>query len=87
MSCFGLVMGKYMLYKVKDSHLFNPFVSFLTRHLFFCFTCPLIRHFLFQFAKEIAPKVVMFLPRNVNVNQLAELALSASPPWSLEVTM
>ncbi|KAG4140412.1 hypothetical protein ERO13_D06G017400v2 [Gossypium hirsutum] len=29
--------------------------------------------------------IVMFLPRNVDLNQLAELSLSAQPPWSLEV--
>ncbi|WJX09469.1 hypothetical protein P8452_00301 [Trifolium repens] len=40
---------------------------------------------LFNAAKEIASRVVMFLPRNVNFNQLAELSLSACPPWSLEV--
>ncbi|XP_045804461.1 uncharacterized protein LOC123897747 isoform X2 [Trifolium pratense] len=40
---------------------------------------------LFNVAKEIASRVVMFLPRNVNFNQLAELSLSACPPWSLEV--
>ncbi|CAI9118387.1 OLC1v1019952C1 [Oldenlandia corymbosa var. corymbosa] len=40
---------------------------------------------LFDMAKKIAPKIVMFLPKNVDPNQLAELALSASPPWSLEV--
>ncbi|XP_028783941.1 uncharacterized protein LOC114739992 [Neltuma alba] len=40
---------------------------------------------LFQAAKEIASRVVMFLPRNIDVNQLAELSLSACPPWSLEV--
>ncbi|XP_019156764.1 PREDICTED: uncharacterized protein LOC109153322 isoform X4 [Ipomoea nil] len=42
-------------------------------------------HFLFNIATGIAPKVVMFLPKNVDINQLAELALSANPPWSLEV--
>ncbi|WJX15915.1 hypothetical protein P8452_06010 [Trifolium repens] len=42
-------------------------------------------HTLFNAAKEIASRVVMFLPRNVNFNQLAELSLSAYPPWSLEV--
>ncbi|KAF7851029.1 hypothetical protein BT93_L4713 [Corymbia citriodora subsp. variegata] len=41
--------------------------------------------FLFNIAKEIAPKVVMFLPKNVDLNQLAELSLSVQPPWSLEV--
>ncbi|KAE9588415.1 putative noranthrone synthase [Lupinus albus] len=40
---------------------------------------------LFNAAKKIAHRVVMFLPKNVNFNQLAELALSARPPWSLEV--
>ncbi|KAF7830619.1 Trimethylguanosine synthase [Senna tora] len=42
-------------------------------------------YFLFNVAKEIASRVVMFLPRNTNLNQLAELSLSACPPWSLEV--
>ncbi|KAL0360838.1 UNVERIFIED_CONTAM: Trimethylguanosine synthase [Sesamum radiatum] len=41
--------------------------------------------FLFDAGKRIAPKIVMFLPRNVDINQLAELSLSATPPWSLEV--
>ncbi|KAK9066741.1 hypothetical protein SSX86_014064 [Deinandra increscens subsp. villosa] len=41
--------------------------------------------FLFNVAKEVAPRIVMFLPRNVNTNQLAELSLSANPPWTLEV--
>ncbi|PWA59319.1 WW domain-containing protein [Artemisia annua] len=41
--------------------------------------------FLFNVAKEIAPRVVMFLPKNVDIRQLAELSLSASPPWRLEV--
>ncbi|KAJ6840033.1 uncharacterized protein M6B38_312345 [Iris pallida] len=42
-------------------------------------------HVLFNAARIIASKVVMFLPRNVNLNQLAELSLSVSPPWALEV--
>ncbi|GJX67951.1 RNA cap guanine-N2 methyltransferase [Tanacetum coccineum] len=41
--------------------------------------------FLFNVAKEIAPRIVMFLPRNVDIDQLAELSLSANPPWTLEV--
>ncbi|KAK4770525.1 hypothetical protein SAY87_031057 [Trapa incisa] len=41
--------------------------------------------FLFQAAKQIASEVVMFLPKNVDLNQLAEMALSSDPPWSLEV--
>ncbi|GJU65534.1 WW domain-containing protein [Tanacetum coccineum] len=43
------------------------------------------RQSLFNVAKEIAPRVVMFLPRNVDFGQLAEVSLSASPPWTLEV--
>lgn len=42
-------------------------------------------HFLFNLAKTVAPRIVMFLPKNVDIDQLAELALSASPPRSLEV--
>ena len=45
----------------------------------------LCRYFLFNIAKKIAPVVVMFLPKNVNLDQLAEMALSSNPPWSLEV--
>ncbi|GAB2293774.1 hypothetical protein Dimus_027988 [Dionaea muscipula] len=41
--------------------------------------------FLFHTFREITSKMVMFLPRNVSINQLAELALSVNPPWSLEV--
>ncbi|XP_050365714.1 uncharacterized protein LOC126784284 [Argentina anserina] len=41
--------------------------------------------FLFNTAKQVASNIVMFLPRNVDINQLAELSLSGTPPWSLEV--
>ncbi|XP_073052994.1 uncharacterized protein [Primulina eburnea] len=41
--------------------------------------------FLFNVGKRIASKIVMFLPRNIDINQLAELSLAANPPWSLEV--
>lgn len=41
--------------------------------------------FLFNVAKGIAPRIVMFLPRNVDMKQLAELSLSVNPPWTLEV--
>ncbi|XP_031492357.1 uncharacterized protein LOC116258961 isoform X2 [Nymphaea colorata] len=40
---------------------------------------------LFNIARMIARKVVMFLPRNIDFNQLAEIAMLADPPWSLEV--
>ncbi|KAG7941456.1 hypothetical protein I3843_16G044300 [Carya illinoinensis] len=42
-------------------------------------------YFLFNTAKKIASRLVMFLPRNVDINQLAELCLSAHPPWAVEV--
>ncbi|WOL10805.1 hypothetical protein Cni_G19564 [Canna indica] len=41
--------------------------------------------FLFKTASMIASKVVIFLPRNVDFNQLAELSLSVYPPWAVEV--
>ncbi|PWA91888.1 WW domain-containing protein [Artemisia annua] len=40
---------------------------------------------LFNVAKEIAPRMVMYLPKNSDISQLADLALSARPPWKLEV--
>ncbi|XP_077213716.1 uncharacterized protein LOC143848619 isoform X2 [Tasmannia lanceolata] len=42
-------------------------------------------HFLFKTARGIASRIIMFLPRNVDFNQLAELSLSVQPPWALEV--
>ncbi|KAJ4841538.1 hypothetical protein Tsubulata_001742 [Turnera subulata] len=41
--------------------------------------------FLFAIAMQVAKRIVMFLPRNIDINQLAELSLSADCPWSLEV--
>ncbi|GAB2220512.1 hypothetical protein Drorol1_Dr00008170 [Drosera rotundifolia] len=41
--------------------------------------------YLFNTFKNVTSKIVMFLPRNVDINQLAELALSVSSPWLLEV--
>ncbi|KAG9147102.1 hypothetical protein Leryth_005356 [Lithospermum erythrorhizon] len=40
---------------------------------------------LFSLAIKIASRIVIFLPRNVDMNQLAELSLSVNPPWELEV--
>ena len=40
---------------------------------------------LFSAFKAMASMIIMFLPRNVNLVQLADLALSANCPWSLEV--
>jgi trimethylguanosine synthase len=28
----------------------------------------------------------MFLPRNIDLNQLADMSLSVDPPWSVEVS-
>ncbi|KAL0917461.1 hypothetical protein M5K25_012523 [Dendrobium thyrsiflorum] len=42
-------------------------------------------YYLFKIASLIAAKVVMFLPRNVNLAQLVDLSLLADPPWNLEV--
>eukprot|EP00258_Populus_trichocarpa_P023993 XP_024440012.1 trimethylguanosine synthase isoform X7 [Populus trichocarpa] len=40
---------------------------------------------LFNTAKQIGHRIIMFLPRNIDLNQLAELCLTSNPPWSLEV--
>ncbi|KAJ8772841.1 hypothetical protein K2173_028018 [Erythroxylum novogranatense] len=42
-------------------------------------------HFIFSKAKQIGGRIIMFLPKNVDINQLAELALYNDPPWSVEV--
>lgn len=33
----------------------------------------------------VASRVVMFLPRNIDLNQLADMSLSVDPPWVVEV--
>jgi len=40
---------------------------------------------LFKLGTMIASRVVMFLPRNVDLNQLADISLSVDPPWAVEV--
>ncbi|KAK4744807.1 hypothetical protein SAY87_011119 [Trapa incisa] len=38
---------------------------------------------LFEVASKIAPKVMMFLPRNVDLDQMEEIAESVDPPWTV----
>jgi len=45
----------------------------------------LSRYSLFKLGTMIASRVVMFLPRNVDLNQLADISLSVDPPWAVEV--
>ncbi|OAP11914.1 hypothetical protein AXX17_AT1G31040 [Arabidopsis thaliana] len=40
---------------------------------------------LFQIAQSITPNIIMFLPRNVDLAQVEELAWLSSPPLNLEV--
>ncbi|XP_010460855.1 PREDICTED: trimethylguanosine synthase-like isoform X1 [Camelina sativa] len=40
---------------------------------------------LFKIALSIAPNIIMFLPRNVDVAQVEELAWLSSPPLTLEI--
>ncbi|KAK4267672.1 hypothetical protein QN277_024424 [Acacia crassicarpa] len=40
---------------------------------------------LFQVAQAITPNIIMFLPRNINLAQVPELAWLSSPPLELEV--
>ncbi|GLT58931.1 hypothetical protein SLA2020_317860 [Shorea laevis] len=49
------------------------------------FGCTYIDIFLLMLQRNLLScQIVMFLPINVDVNQLAELSPSAQPPWSLE---
>lgn len=45
----------------------------------------LFRYHLFKVATAIASRVVMFLPRNSDLDQLADMCLSIDPPWAVEV--
>ncbi|XVF74886.1 hypothetical protein PTKIN_Ptkin13bG0146700 [Pterospermum kingtungense] len=40
---------------------------------------------IFQAAQRITPKIIMFLPRNVDLNQVEELSWLSSPPLSIEI--
>lgn len=40
---------------------------------------------LFKAAQVIAPNIVMFLPRNVDLDQLAELSWLSNPPLAVEI--
>lgn len=45
----------------------------------------LCRYSLFRIARSITPNIIMFLPRNIDLEQLEELARLSSPPLTLEV--
>ncbi|XWS11679.1 hypothetical protein CRYUN_Cryun37aG0019900 [Craigia yunnanensis] len=40
---------------------------------------------IFQTAQRITPKIIIFLPRNVNLNQVEELSWLSCPPLSIEI--
>ncbi|XP_073010794.1 uncharacterized protein [Typha latifolia] len=40
---------------------------------------------IFQVAQRITPNIIMFLPRNVDINQVEELSWLSSPPLSVEI--
>jgi len=40
---------------------------------------------IFQAAQIITPNIIMFLPRNVDLNQVAELSWLSSPPLNLKI--
>ncbi|KAM4077513.1 hypothetical protein ACJW30_12G143700 [Castanea mollissima] len=40
---------------------------------------------IFQFAQAIAPNIIMFLPRNVDLQQVEELSWLSSPPLEVEI--
>lgn len=76
-------MGEFFFFFLKLGYS-NMKVGVIFMLLWYMYWC---RYFLFATAKKIASRLVMFLPRNVDLNQLAELCLLAHPPWALEVTL
>ncbi|KAG6511043.1 hypothetical protein ZIOFF_029092 [Zingiber officinale] len=46
---------------------------------------PRVKYSIFQQAQQITPNIIMFLPRNVDVNQVEELSWLSSPPLNFEV--
>lgn len=45
----------------------------------------MFRWSLFQAAQRITPNIIMFLPRNVDIDQVAQLSWLSSPPLDVEV--
>ncbi|WOK92126.1 trimethylguanosine synthase isoform X2 [Canna indica] len=45
---------------------------------------PIDGYSIFQHAQQITPNIMMFLPRNVDVNQVEELSWLSSPPLNFE---
>ncbi|XP_028776892.1 trimethylguanosine synthase-like [Neltuma alba] len=48
---------------------------------------PVDGYTLFKVAQAITPNIIMFLPRNINLEQVAELCRLSSPPLELEVEL
>ena len=46
---------------------------------------PVCSFTIFQFAQAITPNIIMFLPRNVDLQQVEELSWLSSPPLEVEV--
>ncbi|KAI4355866.1 hypothetical protein L6164_004597 [Bauhinia variegata] len=46
---------------------------------------PIDGYSMFQVAQVIAPNIIMFLPRNIDLNQVEELSWLSSPPLDLEI--
>lgn len=42
---------------------------------------------MFQVAQTITSNIIMFLPRNVDIDQVAELSWLSSPPLDVEVLL
>lgn len=55
--------------------LFESFLWFVT----------ILRYSIFQAAQVVTQNIMMFLPRNVDKNQIEELSWLSSPPLELEV--
>jgi hypothetical protein len=69
----------------------KPTFAVTNVNLFFCLLMDyiigeLFRYSLFKLGTTMASRVVMFLPRNVDVNQVAEMSLSVDPPWAVEAS-
>ena len=45
----------------------------------------LCRYSLFKIVQSITPNIIMYLPKNVDLAQLEEMAFLSSPPLTLEV--
>jgi len=76
--CFSFEESSFFPFRIQMLTYFFSLMDYIIGEL--------SRYSLFKLGTMIASRVVMFLPRNVDLNQLADISLSVDPPWAVEAS-